>query len=139
MIITFPWQHTSLVERQHQYIALLGLVRLRSVSLLPTFIRFGIRIERQLRRTPGVVGYRTAVDPLKLTFYHLSAWIEGGAIQRFVETQPHLLAVQQLSATLGVTVFRYWEIIGSDIPLQLARELHRTDAVQSDPPALGTR
>jgi hypothetical protein len=125
MIIRFPWHNTFNVEPTARYVALLGLVRLRSIALLPTFLRFGIHIERQLGRTTGVIGYRTAADPLALTFYHLSAWLDCEAIQRFVETEPHMTAVQELAGQLGITVFRYWDIKGSSLPLQIPRELHR--------------
>lgn len=125
MIITFPWHATCKTEIDHPYIGLIGLVQLRSIALLPTFLRFGISTERQLRRTQGVVGYRTAANPFNLTFYHLSAWIDGESINRFVHTQPHLDAVRQLTGRLGITTFRYWDIRGSDLPLRLGRELHR--------------
>jgi hypothetical protein len=132
MMITFRWHNTSSTELDRKYIALLGVVRLRKVTLLPTFLRFGIRIERQLKRTRGVVGYRTAAHPLSLTFYHLSAWIDADAIERFMETQPHLLAMQKLSGQLGLTVFRNWEIDGSELPLQLGGELFRVRAINSE-------
>jgi hypothetical protein len=93
--------------------------------VLPAFIRFGVQIDRQLRRTPGAVGYRTGIDFARFGFYHLSAWKDLGAIQEFVATAPHLTAVEQLGARLGTTTFRYWSVSGSYLPLQFGRELHR--------------
>jgi hypothetical protein len=106
-------------------VALLGVVRLGSLRILPTFLRFGVRIERQLRRTPGVVAYRTGADLLNLNFYHLSAWTDLGAIQEFVDTAPHLLAVERLSGRLGETSFRHWIVRGKDLPMRFRHELHR--------------
>ena len=105
--------------------ALLGVVRLSSARILPTFIRMGVRIERQLRHTPGVLAYRTGAQPLNLSFFHLSAWTDVAAIQEFVHAAPHLQAVEQLSGRLGKTAFRYWTIRGSDLPLGFHHELHR--------------
>lgn len=112
---------------QSSYVALLGVVRLSSVSLLPTFVRFGVLIERQLRRTRGAVGYRTGVDIANLGFYHLSAWTDSAAIQEFVDTAPHLHAVEHLTGRLGQATFRYWTVTGSGLPMQFERELDRLE------------
>ena len=105
--------------------ALLGVVRLSSMRMLPTFLRFGVLIEHQMRHTRGVLAYRTGAQPLSLGFYHLSAWTGMAAIQEFVDTAPHLLAVERLSGRLGETAFRYWTIRGSDLPLRFHDQLHR--------------
>ena len=123
MIITFPWRKIDVVEPDRTYTALFGLVRLQNILLLPTFLQYGIRIERQLQRSRGAVGYRTAADPMSLSFYHLSAWLDAAAIGDFVQSQPHSRAVEQLVGRLGATTFRYWDIIGSDLPLHIEREL----------------
>ena len=106
-------------------VALLGIVRLSGVAVLPSFVRFGFRIDRQLRNTPGVFGYRIGADVSGLAFYHLSAWKNSEAIQDFVDTAPHVDAVDQLGARLGETAFRYWQVTGADLPMHLRRELHR--------------
>lgn len=93
--------------------------------MLPSFVQFGVRIERQLRRTPGALGYRTAADMLNLGFYHLSAWRDAAAIQDFVDTAPHVHALDQLAGRLGKTAFRYWTVTGADLPMYFRRELHR--------------
>ena len=129
-ILSFRWRTLVDVNPQSSYVALLGVARLRSVWLLPTFVRNGVVIERQLRRTRGVVGYRTGVDIANLGFYHLSAWIDSAAIQEFVHTGPHLHAVEHLTGRLGHTTFRYWTVTGSDLPMQFERELDRVEHEQ---------
>src|SRR5687768_6190503 len=108
MILSFPWRNVLEVERDKTYVALLGLVRLQSIQILPAFVRSAIKIERQLRRTTGVVGYRTAAAPHLLSFYHLSAWTDAEAIQTFVLTSPHETSMRALNGRLGQTIFRYW-------------------------------
>jgi hypothetical protein len=107
------------------YVALLGVVRLSTIRILPTFVRFGIRIEHQLKRSPGIIGFRTGASIAQLGFFHLSAWASSDAIQRFVDTAPHSAAVEQLAGRLGPTSFRYWSVRGSDLPMYFGRELHR--------------
>jgi len=125
MILSFPWHSVLEVERDKTYVALLGLVRLQSIQILPAFVRSAIKIERQLGRTTGVVGYRTAAAPHLLSFYHLSAWIDAEAIQTFVVTSPHETSMRDLHGRLGPTIFRYWSVDGASLPLRLNDELHR--------------
>ena len=125
MLLTFPWHVTAQLDPNRKCLALLGLVHLQSPLLLPTFLQFGIRIERQLRRTSGVLGFRTAADPMSLKFYHLSAWHDKDAIDLFVRSAPHAFAVRRLIGRLGVTAFRYWEVQSSELPLEIRRELQR--------------
>ena len=125
MMLTSPWRVVSNAEPGRGYVALLGRVRLKTVRMLPPFVRYGIRIDRQLRCTPGIVGYRTGADVFGLTFYHLSAWIDSGAIHAFVDTAPHLHAMEQLAEQLGETTFRYWTVNGQELPMQFHREWHR--------------
>ena len=125
MVLSFPWHTLLEVDADDPCVALLGVVHLRSVTLLPTFARFGVVIERQLRGAPGIVGYRTGADITGLGFYHLSAWKNRDAIQEFVHTAPHSKAVDQLTGRLGIIEFRYWTIRGSELPMHFVREMHR--------------
>lgn len=127
-MISFPWRTIANVNADASCVALLGVVRLSSIKLLPVFVRFGARIDAQMRKTPGLIAYRTGADFPKLVFYHLSAWSDATAIQEFVETRPHLDAMEQLTGTLGETVFRYWTVSGSKLPLRFADELHRIES-----------
>ena len=125
MILSSPWRNVLEVQRDKTYVALLGLVRLESIRILPAFLGSAIKIERQLRRTDGVIGYRTATAPHLLAFYHLSAWTDAEAIHTFVGTAPHETSMRELHGRLGQTVFRYWSVAGASLPLRLHDELHR--------------
>ena len=124
-MLSFPWRKLAEVNRDTSYVALLGVLRLSRVRMLPSFVQFGVRIERQLKRTPGDIGFRTGADFGTLGFYHLSAWADSSAIQSFVDSAPHQLAVEQLAGRLGETAFHYWPVHGSDLPMYFHRELHR--------------
>ena len=125
MILSFPWQTLVTPKTGSSYVALLGVVSLSGLRILPTFLRLGFQIERQLKRSPGVVGFRTGASITDLSFYHLSAWTSSEAIQDFVGTAPHGPAVEQLAGRLGLTSFRYWSVCGSELPMYFRRELHR--------------
>ena len=126
-MIALPWYRTDGVDPARKYTALIGLVKLRSITVLPTFICYGFLIERQLRHSPGMMGYRTATAPLGLRFYHLSAWADREALHRFIRADPHRRAMDTLEGWLGPTTFRYWEVSGAQLPLDLSRELFRLE------------
>ena len=134
-MFTFPWYGPGVIEPDRKYTALIGLARLRSPAVLPTFIYNGVLIERQLRRSPGMMGYRTAMAPMSLCFYHLSAWADRDALHRFVRTDPHRRAMDTLEGWLGTATFRYWEVSGSELPLDLSRELFRLEPTAAERPA----
>lgn len=125
MVLSFPWRTLAKVHAESEYVALLGVVRLSGIRMLPTFVRFGARISHQLRHTPGALGFRTGAEPGNLSFYHLSAWTDSAAIHNFVDTAPHVHAVEQLVGRLGDTTFRYWTVTGAALPMSFRRELHR--------------
>ena len=124
-MIIFPWCRFAGVDPERKYAALIGLAELRSITVLPTFAYYGALIDLQVRRSPGVVGYRPAVAPLGLRFYHLSAWEDREALHRFIRTDPHRRAMDTLQGWFGTGTFSYWEVSGAELPLNLSRELFR--------------
>lgn len=125
VILTSQWRALSKAEPSRGYVALLGEVRLSSVRILLPFVRHALRIDRQLRHTPGVVGYRVAADVFGLAFYHLSAWIDAPALDSFVHTSPHRGTMEDLAERLGSTAFRRWMVNGNELPMHFDREWHR--------------
>jgi hypothetical protein len=126
-LITFPWQTRTAVDPARHYVALIGRADLRSITVLPTFIYYGALIDRQMRRSAGIIGYRTAMAITSLRFYHLSVWADREALQRFVRTDPHRRAMDTLEGWIGTATFKYWDVSGSELPLDLSRELSRVD------------
>jgi len=124
-MITFPWYRIDAVDPARHYTALIGLADLRSITVVPTFSYYGYLIERQLRRSPGMMGYRTAMELTRLRFYHLSAWADPEALHRFIRTDPHRRAMDTLEGWIGTATFRYWDVKGAELPLDLSRESFR--------------
>ena len=122
---TFAWHRTDEVEPGRSYTALLGYVQLKSFSMLPRFAWYGLQIERQLKQTAGLVGYKLGAKVFALEFFHLSAWEDRAAVQAFVHQQPHLRIMEELIGRLGKTEFRYWNVKGSELPLVFEREWQR--------------
>src|SRR5688572_28815600 len=124
---TSPWRQIQTADPLSEYTALLGFVGLRSFAIFPRFAWYGFQIERQLGRTPGVIGYRFETYFGRLQFFHLSAWRNSHAIHAFVHEQPHRRIMHKLAGRLGETKFRYWTVKGSELPLVFEREVARLD------------
>lgn len=68
-------------------------LKLRNWRQLRRFFRVNGEIKRQLKRTPGLIGYWLAVDFLRLRFSTLSVWEDDRAVDAFVTTGAHQEAI----------------------------------------------
>jgi hypothetical protein len=124
---TLPWHELAVVEPEHSYTALLGYLQLGSFLILPRFLWHTRQIEKQLKQTTGLVGYRLGAIVSARKFFHLSAWESEAAVQTFVHQEPHLRIMEKLVGRLGKAEFRYWTVKGAELPLVFERELPRLD------------
>jgi heme-degrading monooxygenase HmoA len=122
---TLPWHELAPVEPERSYTAVLGHLQLESFLMLPGFVWHTRRIEKQLQRTKGLIGYRLRANFLARKFFHLSVWESDAAVQTFVHADPHVQIMEKLVGRLGKTEFRYWTVKGSDLPRVFEPELHR--------------
>ena len=74
------------------------------------FFRLSNRTEGQLKRTPGIVAYSLATDPLHRHFWTYSVWKDRAAVPGFVKAEPHATAVAKFQALAGEgAAFAEWE------------------------------
>lgn len=66
------------------------------------FIRGSSRVEEQLQRTAGLIGYGVRADLLHKRFWTLSAWTNRDAVNGFVRTDPHRSVVARFAEWAGV-------------------------------------
>ncbi len=64
-------------------------LKLRSWLRLWRFFRVNGKVERQLKTTPGLIGYWLNADFLRLRFSTLSVWENDPAVDTFVRTGSH--------------------------------------------------
>ena len=126
-MVSYPWSWRQKPDGAAPYVALLGYVQLASWRSFPRFAWFGMLTVLQLRRTKGVVGYRTASHFARREFYHLSAWKSHEQIRDYVGAEPHLSAMREMTGKFARTEFRTWGITGADLPLRIDRELVRVN------------
>jgi len=69
-----PWFTFGAADANCEYLALLSYLPLNKYSAVPGFFRFSIQIQKQLRSTPGIIGYyppRQDIEPQLLDPFRL--------------------------------------------------------------------
>lgn len=74
------------------------------------FIRLSMRIEAQLKQSPGLARYGLKTNLPRKHFWTLSAWNDRMAMRDFVEAEPHQTAVRRFEQWAGPgAAFVEWE------------------------------
>jgi hypothetical protein len=111
-----PWKALAPADKAREYFVLLSYLPLRTFSKMPAFFLFTLQIQRQLRETPGAIGYSLRAKPLSRKFWTLSVWESERALMDFVAKVPHGEVMRTLSPHMGPTKFTNWKLLGSALP-----------------------
>ena len=111
-----PWVTYRQPEANREYLALLSELPLKRFRTLPVFLVYTWRIQAQLRRSPGLVGYSLFARLLRKKFWTLSVWESDAALREFVTRMPHSGVMTALQARMAETRFVRWNIRGSEYP-----------------------
>jgi hypothetical protein len=121
-----PWIMFGTPDKNREYFALLSSLPLNKYRAIPGFLRFSSQIQKQLRATPGVIGYSLRAKLLSRNFWTLSAWADEKALTDFVAKIPHEQAMQAMMPHMGPTKFTKWKVLGSALPLQWEEAMQRS-------------
>ena len=88
-----PWIMFGPPDKSREYFALLSCLPLNKYRAIPGFLRFSSQIQKQLRATPGVIGYSLRAKLLSRNFWTLSAWADEKALTDLVITHPGSVVV----------------------------------------------
>jgi hypothetical protein len=124
---TKPWVTFHQPEPEREYLGLLTELPLKRFRDLGTFLRYTWRIQRQLRRTPGVLGYSLRARILTRQFWTLSVWEGDAALHQFVVAPTHAQVMTALQEKMGQTRFLRWSIRGADFPPRWREALAKRD------------
>jgi len=104
----------------------------------PAFLARSPRVWRQADRSPGALGVSLRAQPVKGTFWTLSAWTDRDALSHFARAEPHRTVIGTARPWMKDSVFRFWAIPASDLnPAELWADAQARIAA-SDPPARTT-
>jgi len=116
-------------DPEQEYLILLTELPLRRYRDIGAFLLYTWRIQGQLRRSPGVLGYALLAHVFQKEFWTLSVWEGEAALQRFVAEAPHSQVMRALQGKMGATRFVKWRMRGAELPPRWAEALARRDAV----------
>jgi hypothetical protein len=123
------WTAVRPVDPDKTYLAFTSRFALRSILLVPAFLRCSPGIERQVKAAPGVVGYSLGADLLKLHFHTLSVWEDAGSLRAFARAFAHEEARQAFATDKRApSIFVQWSVRGADLPLSWRDALARQRA-----------
>ncbi len=120
-----PWITFASADAHREYLALLSYLPLNKYSAVPGFFRFSFQIQKQLRSTPGIIGYALRARILTRNFWTLSVWQDQGALMKFVAKIPHGEAMKTMTPHMGPTKFTQWKVAGSSLPLSWNEVMQR--------------
>jgi hypothetical protein len=90
---------------------------LRSLLSVPRFFLTSLVVFRQVRRSPGLIGASLRAEPLKRTFWTLSAWRDQEALDTFARTDPHGARSRALRKGMKGSVFVFWHAERDRLPI----------------------
>ena len=112
-----PWRAKTQPDPDRSYLVMASRLPLRSRRTVPRFLRLTLSVVRQLERTEGLVGYTLLAQPMKGTFWTLSAWTDQQHLDTFARAIPHLAIICTLRPHRGQTRFSFWTVNGSALPI----------------------
>ena len=125
---TKPWKTVRQPDPVREYLVLLSELPLKHWRDLGVFLLYTWRIQGQLRRTPGLLGYSLRAHIRQLQFWTLSVWEGEEALQQFVVEDPHRHVMLALRGKMKETHFARWHMRGAELPPRWPDALARRDA-----------
>ena len=99
----------------------------------PAFLALAIRAWRQARRSPGVLGVTLRAQPLRLSYWTLSAWTGRDALDAFARAEPHRTIMRRVRPWAKTATFRFWTADAAQLtPDRLWTEAERRISAPED-------
>lgn len=121
-----PWKTLVPADKTSEYIALLSYLPLKKYRAIPRFLQFSFQIQKQLRDTPGVIGYSLRAKLVSRDFWTLSVWENEKALRDFVAKVPHGEAMKAMIPHMGPSKFTQWKVNASALPLRWEEAIKRS-------------
>ena len=74
------------------------------------FLMLAMRIWRQARRSPGMLGVSLRAHPVSGVYWTLSAWAGEAAMREFARTDPHRTIMKKARPWTKSATFRFWTV-----------------------------
>ena len=112
---TLPWTIPNPAAPNTRAIIMASRFTVRS-GVLRFFLK-SFAAWRQVRSAPGALGASLIAQPLKRTFFTLSAWQDRDALYTYAGTEPHRGIMSELRSTMQSSTFTFWEVAVEQLPI----------------------
>ncbi|MFC1436689.1 DUF3291 domain-containing protein [Streptacidiphilus sp. N1-10] len=114
---TLPWTTPNPATPDTRAFVMASRFEVRSAKDVPRFFLKSLAAWRQVRSAPGALGASLIAQPLKRTFFTLSAWEGRDALYAFAGTEPHRSIMSVLRPTMRSSTFTFWELPVEELPI----------------------
>ncbi|MFC9326375.1 DUF3291 domain-containing protein [Kitasatospora sp. NPDC057015] len=127
---TLPWITPHAPRPGTQVLVMASRLEVRRLRDVPRFFLKAMAAWRQLRTAPGAVGASLVAEPLRRTFWTLSAWESRDSLNAYVRAEPHHSIMTSLRSVMAGSAFTFWEGPAEELPISW-EEARRRLAEQS--------
>ncbi|WP_030263648.1 DUF3291 domain-containing protein [Streptomyces sp. NRRL B-24484] len=114
---TLPWTTPNAPRPQTRAVVMASRFEVRSLADVPRFFWKSLAAWRQVRTAPGAVGASLIAQPLKRTFWTLSAWESREALYAYAKAEPHYSIMTSLRSTMDNSTFTFWDVPVEELPI----------------------
>jgi heme-degrading monooxygenase HmoA len=114
---TLPWTAVNEPAPDATAFVMASRLEVRSLKDVPRFFLRSLAAWKQVRSAPGAYGASLIAEPLKRTFWTLSAWEDRQALYTYARTEPHKSVMTGLRSTMNRSVFTFWETPTASLPI----------------------
>jgi hypothetical protein len=115
MTMEVPWMAKDQPEAGPAALVMGSKFELRTAARSPLFLIHSLRIWRQARGSAGLMGVSLRAQPLRGTFWTLSAWTGEKALNAFARADPHAATMKRLRPWMKNATFRFWSVPSAEI------------------------
>ncbi|MER5867260.1 DUF3291 domain-containing protein [Kitasatospora sp. NPDC002040] len=122
---TLPWTTPNAPQPGTQVLVMASRLEVGSLKDVPKFFLKSLAAWRQVKTAPGAVGATLIAQPLKRTFWTLSAWEDRKTLYTYAKTEPHHTIMTSLRSVMKVSTFVFWEVPAEQLPIDWADAKNR--------------
>jgi hypothetical protein len=135
---TLPWTTPNPARPDTSALVMASRLEVRSLADVPRFFLKSLAAWKQVRTAPGALGASLIAQPLKRTFWTLSAWESREALYQYASAEPHKTVMTSLRPTMKGSTFTFWDVPVEQLPItwpdarRRLAEQQRLDAAAQD-------
>ncbi|MFC9127107.1 DUF3291 domain-containing protein [Streptomyces sp. NPDC057099] len=122
---TLPWTVPNTPPDDTEVLVFASRFETRTLWGALKFLAGTPAVWRQVSRSPGAYGATLKAQPLKRTFWTLSAWESKAALNDFVRSGAHGPASRGLAPQMADAAFTTWKAKSGELPLSWSEAMRR--------------